>query len=614
VKDRQEKDKIGSKPDKKGKRVESARSEPKQVPQDTKPILITIIRPITKPAPDIEMIRSSSRRQIIDTILEVQIPKPKTGIIRSSSQPTGPVIDVTPPEQPESPQAAPKADRGKGTARDTNESPPKLVKASTKAHLDKEEKQKKATKEARLLEMNKFELIKKAELNVLNKERPEKLIEAKELRKKRIDQYRWTTSSRLKPKTITNIHIHLNTKPIIITVYIGNDRRNFEVNNPFRIGDFRVTEWDKLGPVIKKKKNKVFGELMTSLGKKYHRLKVIPRKIGITPSLLTPRQALYPALGRNRMAHESPEVCILGLECNRSLPEGVSFVNNLVTKQPKNGLFFIDVFGNEAFQRMNNIYKVDVDTLLTYLMMYLNVSTPTNQRNHITHPHCEVIKAQKNQNSKAGKRRYDPDYLREQFAGLVIQRAFPFNHFHHEQTTRVFQNTMQPRYTHAMNDPTMSSEFERYVNSDFVTHLHPKEFATFDVLGFWKEKETMFPVLSRMAMDLISVQASSVASESAFSTSGRVLSIRRIRLTPASLEMCMCLKDHLDAKEHKQNKCPLEIPLDFEEDVLDDEVQRNEAILLSDEEIALDASSEGTLSPRGLRYDYMMSSEAEDDY
>ncbi|GJS95551.1 zinc finger BED domain-containing protein RICESLEEPER 2 [Tanacetum coccineum] len=99
--------------------------------------------------------------------------------------------------------------------------------------------------------------------------------------------------------------------------------------------------------------------------------------------------------------------------------------------------------------------------------------------------------------------------------------------------------------------------------------------------------------------------SSSVASESAFSTSGRVLSIRRTRLTPASLEMCMCLKDHLDAKERKQDKCPLEIPLDFEEDVFDDEVQQNEAIPLSDEEIALDASSEGTLSLGGPRYDYI---------
>nr|GEW11149.1 abscisic acid insensitivity 1B [Tanacetum cinerariifolium] len=102
----------------------------------------------------------------------------------------------------------------------------------------------------------------------------------------------------------------------------------------------------------------------------------------------------------------------------------------------------------------------------------------------------------------------------------------------------------------------------------------------------------------------LAMSRSIVASESAFSTSGRVLSIRRIRLTPTSLEMCMCLKDHLDAKEH------------IEEDVFDDEVQQNEAIPLSDEEIALNAnaSSEGTLSPGGPRYDYMMSREAEDGY
>nr|GFA12619.1 G-type lectin S-receptor-like serine/threonine-protein kinase LECRK3 [Tanacetum cinerariifolium] len=101
----------------------------------------------------------------------------------------------------------------------------------------------------------------------------------------------------------------------------------------------------------------------------------------------------------------------------------------------------------------------------------------------------------------------------------------------------------------------------------------------------------MFPVLSRMAMDILTVQATSVASESAFSTSGRVLSIRRTRLTPAFLEMCMCLKYHLDAEERKQDKSTLETPVDFEEKILDAEVQANEAIPLSDEEIALDAAS-----------------------
>ncbi|GJU14442.1 zinc finger BED domain-containing protein RICESLEEPER 2-like protein [Tanacetum coccineum] len=108
------------------------------------------------------------------------------------------------------------------------------------------------------------------------------------------------------------------------------------------------------------------------------------------------------------------------------------------------------------------------------------------------------------------------------------------------------------------------------------------------------------PVLSRMAMNILSVQATSVASESAFSTSGMVLSIRRTRLTSASLKMCMCLKDHLDAQERKQDKSTLETPVDFEEEILDAEVQANEVIPLSDEEIALDAdSSEGSMSGPG---------------
>nr|GFC88574.1 transposase [Tanacetum cinerariifolium] len=112
----------------------------------------------------------------------------------------------------------------------------------------------------------------------------------------------------------------------------------------------------------------------------------------------------------------------------------------------------------------------------------------------------------------------------------------------------------------------------------------------------------MFPVLSRMDMDILSVQATSVASEFSFSISGMVLSIRRTRLTPASLEMCMCLKDHLDAQERKQDKSTLETLVDFEEEILDTEVQANEVIPLSDEEIELDAAnSEGSMSGSGSR-------------
>nr|GEW99278.1 zinc finger BED domain-containing protein RICESLEEPER 2-like [Tanacetum cinerariifolium] len=168
------------------------------------------------------------------------------------------------------------------------------------------------------------------------------------------------------------------------------------------------------------------------------------------------------------------------------------------------------------------------------------------------------------------------------------------------QMSRLLNRLKEHTNKKARSDPSLSSEYERYVHSDFVTHLQYSEFAAFDVLGFWKARESIFLVLSRMAIDIISVQATSVAFESAFSTSGTVLSIQRTRLTLASLAMCMCLTDHLDAQELKQDKSSLENPVDFEEEILDAEVQQNEAIPLSEEETALDAaSSEGTMSSSG---------------
>ncbi|GJW49542.1 zinc finger BED domain-containing protein RICESLEEPER 2-like protein [Tanacetum coccineum] len=164
------------------------------------------------------------------------------------------------------------------------------------------------------------------------------------------------------------------------------------------------------------------------------------------------------------------------------------------------------------------------------------------------------------------------------------------------QMTNLLNQLKDHKNKKTRSDSSLSSEYERYVHSDFITHLQYSEFTGFDVLGFWKPKESMFPVLSHMAMDLISVQATSVASKSAFLTSERVLSIRRTKLTPSSLHMCMCLKDHLDAQERKQHTSALENSLDFEDVIFDAEVQENEATPLSDEEIALDVASQGTMA------------------
>lgn len=46
----------------------------------------------------------------------------------------------------------------------------------------------------------------------------------------------------------------------------------------------------------------------------------------------------------------------------------------------------------------------------------------------------------------------------------------------------------------------------------------------FDILGWWKANLTRYPILASIAREVLAIPASTVASESAFSTDGRVVS------------------------------------------------------------------------------------------
>ncbi|XP_076926505.1 zinc finger BED domain-containing protein RICESLEEPER 3-like [Bidens hawaiensis] len=111
------------------------------------------------------------------------------------------------------------------------------------------------------------------------------------------------------------------------------------------------------------------------------------------------------------------------------------------------------------------------------------------------------------------------------------------------------------------NTPT--SELGRHSGANYVEGATVEDVRNLDILAWWKGKQNEFPILSAMSRDLLSVQASTVASESVFSLSGRILSMRRTKLTPESLEMCICLKDHLDVVDRIQDKANFEdeIPL-----------------------------------------------------
>ncbi|GKA13430.1 zinc finger BED domain-containing protein RICESLEEPER 2-like protein [Tanacetum coccineum] len=65
----------------------------------------------------------------------------------------------------------------------------------------------------------------------------------------------------------------------------------------------------------------------------------------------------------------------------------------------------------------------------------------------------------------------------------------------------------------------------------------------FDILNWWKVNSRRFPVLSLLARDVLAIPISMVASESMFSTGGRVLDAFRSSLTPPVVESLICTQD-----------------------------------------------------------------------
>lgn len=67
----------------------------------------------------------------------------------------------------------------------------------------------------------------------------------------------------------------------------------------------------------------------------------------------------------------------------------------------------------------------------------------------------------------------------------------------------------------------------------------------FDILTWWKVNSIKYLTLSRIAKDILAILVSTMASESAFNTSGRFVSPHRNRLHPKTLEALMCAQDWL---------------------------------------------------------------------
>lgn len=89
----------------------------------------------------------------------------------------------------------------------------------------------------------------------------------------------------------------------------------------------------------------------------------------------------------------------------------------------------------------------------------------------------------------------------------------------------------------------LQGEIEQYLNDALVTYTEK-----FNVLDWWKVAGTRYPTLRKVAKDVFAIPVTTVASESAFSTSGRIVNEHRSRLTSHMLEVLMCSQDWLRNK------------------------------------------------------------------
>ncbi|XP_050381108.1 zinc finger BED domain-containing protein DAYSLEEPER-like [Argentina anserina] len=87
----------------------------------------------------------------------------------------------------------------------------------------------------------------------------------------------------------------------------------------------------------------------------------------------------------------------------------------------------------------------------------------------------------------------------------------------------------------------MKSELEQYLDESILAPQGQE----FDILGWWKEKSTKFPTLSKMASDVLSIPISTVAADSVFNTEIKRMDSYRTSLGASNIEALICAKDWL---------------------------------------------------------------------
>ncbi|KAH9651034.1 BED-type domain-containing protein [Citrus sinensis] len=93
--------------------------------------------------------------------------------------------------------------------------------------------------------------------------------------------------------------------------------------------------------------------------------------------------------------------------------------------------------------------------------------------------------------------------------------------------------------------PELSNELDLYLMEKTEKIAKSNLGTKFDILLWWRVNSANYPILSSIARDVLAIPVSTVASESAFSTGGRILDQYRSSLTPDMVEALVLLQNWL---------------------------------------------------------------------
>ncbi|XP_021754495.1 zinc finger BED domain-containing protein DAYSLEEPER-like [Chenopodium quinoa] len=98
------------------------------------------------------------------------------------------------------------------------------------------------------------------------------------------------------------------------------------------------------------------------------------------------------------------------------------------------------------------------------------------------------------------------------------------------------------------------SQLEMYLDDDAL-----------DILEFWQQSYVRYPVVSKMARDLLTIPVSTVASESAFSIGGKTVSASRSSLQSKTIQALVCMQDW-----HRESN-QVEVDSKLEDEIIEEE-------------------------------------------